>query len=266
MEEGLATMRTCCLRGGVGVTFAVLALSSCGTPAPSPTAAARLTPTPLPRPSAAAGPCASVQTTTAIDQVPAACAALWAPYGVTKVPPANLTDSTPAPPPVANATNGAVSDADAQSWALASNRGAVWYRWAEANDQPGILGRLGNVSLVPSAEIEALNAKGTVSQPDCAIFPTRVALFEISPDDKRFFSSLGQVIDVSASLVATYPGPCTISTTSSTGQTRPIASYSSTGTTFFAGSIQEDPLLGKVWFTVGASNCGVRGAPTAWCR
>ena len=77
-------------------------------------------------------------TTTAIDQVPAACAALWAPYGVTKVPPANLTDSTPPPPTVVNATNGAVSDATLRAWALASNRDCALVQWAETNDQISI--------------------------------------------------------------------------------------------------------------------------------
>jgi hypothetical protein len=41
-------------------------------------------------PSAAAGaPCASVTTTTRIEDVAVACQELWVPYGVTEVPPAN---------------------------------------------------------------------------------------------------------------------------------------------------------------------------------
>ncbi len=125
-----------CIRAWLGLAIAVMALSSCGSPAPPVTATARPTPTSLPRPSAAAGPCASVRTTTAIDQVPPACAALWAPYGVTKVPPANLTDATPAPPAVVNATNGAVSDADARAWAMAANRACRLVSVGGANDQP----------------------------------------------------------------------------------------------------------------------------------
>ena len=83
------------------------------------------------------GPCASVVTTTPIGDVPAACAALWAPYGVTKVPPYDILseEHVPAAPPVQNMTDGAVSDATAQLWANASNRGSGWYEWAEANDQ-----------------------------------------------------------------------------------------------------------------------------------
>lgn len=99
-------------RVGVGVFAALLAagLSSCGSPAPQPTAKRTPPPPRAARPSAAAGPCASVTTTTAIADVPAACAALWAPYGVTKVPPANLTDATPGPPAeVINASGGSLS-------------------------------------------------------------------------------------------------------------------------------------------------------------
>ncbi len=253
-------------RGGVVATLAIFAVASCGNPAPTATPTARKTPTAIARPSAAAGPCASVTTTTAIAEVPPACAALWAPYGVTKVPPANLTDSTPSAPPVVNGTNGAVSDADAQAWALAANRTAVWYRWAEANDQPSLLGRLGHPSLLPPAELQVLATNGTVAQPDCAIFPTKVALFAIDTEANRFFTSVGQIVSGGFALAAKYPGPCTITSVSASGQVQTIASFPQAGVTFFAGAIRDDALLGRVWFTVGAGNCAQRGAPTAWCR
>ncbi len=192
-----------CVRGAVSVTVAVLALSSCGTPTPSHRPAVSATPTALSRPSAAAGPCASVTTTTAIGQVPHACAALWAPYGVTKVPPANLTDATPPPPPVVNGTNGAVSDADAQAWALASNRDSLWYRWAEANEQASLLPRLGSMSLYPTVEIQALAAHETVAQPDCALFPTKVTVLSISAADLRFFVAKGLLRMLMSSLAVT---------------------------------------------------------------
>ncbi len=153
------------------------ALAPCWLPWPCRPAAiqrpppGRTTPTPLPRPSAAGGPCASVQTTRAIDRVPAACAALWAPYGVTKVPPANLTDSTPALPQVVNATNGAVSDPQLGSWIRGSNRASVSYRWAKANKQPALLPRLRSLALYPFVQPHALASNATMEQPDCAIYP-----------------------------------------------------------------------------------------------
>lgn len=181
------------------------------------------------------------------------------------MPPANLTDLTPTPPPVANQTNGAVSDADAASWALASNRGSVWYRWSEANDQPKLLARIGKISLLPTPELQILNTNGTVSQPDCAIFPMKVAAFDVGPDGILFFSSLGQDIRSGVVFVDRFPGPCSITATSASGQVQTIASYPTAGVTFFAGHLVDDALLGEVWFTDGAGNCEQRGAPSAWC-
>ncbi len=253
-------------RGGLAGTMAVLALSSCGSPAPVPTAATRPTSTPLPRPSAAAGACASVQTTTAIAQVPAACAALWAPYGVTKVPPANLTDSTPAPPLVVNETNGAVSDGQLKMWILASNRDSVWYRWAEANVQPSLLSRLGSMALFPAAEVQALAAHESVAQPDCAIFPLKVTVFAISETDRAFFRSHGQTAADPYVFVSAYPGSCTVLGTDATGHTVAIETFPSAGVTFFASHLVDDPVLGPLLFADGAGNCSESGAPPTWCR
>jgi hypothetical protein len=264
-EEGHGEVRRGSVRAGVVVTLVVAAVSSCGTPAPTHSASPSASSTVALRPSAAAGPCASVTTTTAIGQVPAECAAVWAPYGVTKVPPANLLDATPVPPPVTNGTNGAVSDTEAESWALASNRGSVWYRWSEANDQPTLLSRIGKISLLPPPELQILDTNGTVSQPDCAIFPIKVSAFEVGPDGIAFFSSLGQEIRSGVVFVGRFPGPCSITATTATGQVQTIASFATAGATFFAGHVVDDPLLGEIWFTDGAGNCSQRGAPPAWC-
>lgn len=247
-------------------TLAIVAVASCGNPAPSSTPTTRATPTAIARPSAAAGPCASVMVTTAIAQVPAACAALWAPYGVTKVPPANLTDSTPAPPPVVNGTNGAVSDAELKQWLAASNRDSVWYRWAEANTQSALLSRLGSPSLYPSAELQALAAQETIAQPDCALFPTKVKVLPVSSADRRFFASRGQSVTDSYVFVGEYPGRCTVTATTMSGQTKTIAYYPSDGITFFASHVVSDPLLGPLLFADGAGNCNEAGVPSSWCR
>ena len=245
-------------------TAAVIA--GCGGSSPSPrSTASSSAPSAAPRPSAAVGPCASVTTTTPIAQVPPACAALWAPYGVTKVPPANLTDATPVPPEVVNATNGAVSDADARAWALAANRGSVWYRWAEANIQPSLLGRLGLVSLDPPVEREALAQGVSIQQPDCAIFPIRFSLFPVGASELQFLTSLGEVPTGKFALVGSFPGSCVVTGVTTGGQTKTIATYSSAGTTFFIGTLTQDPALGVLWFVSGGANCLDRGAPTRWC-
>jgi hypothetical protein len=253
------------VRAGVVLTVTVVAVSSCGSPAPTYTASPKSSSTTASRPSAAAGPCASVTTTTAIGQVPAACAAAWAPYGVTKVPPANLTDSTPVPPSVVNGSHGAVTDSDAQSWALAENRGSIWYRWAEASIQASLLPHLGVLGFDPAAELQALAAGEAITQPDCSIFPTRIALFAIGPADMQFFASRGETVSSAFVFVATFPGPCAVRATSPDGHVRTIASYATSVVTFFAGQIRRDAVLGDIWYVDGAGNCGDHGAPIAWC-
>ncbi len=264
--EGQGIVRMFQFRGGVAATLAIFAVVSCGNPAPTATPTVRVTPTAIARPSAAAGPCASVTTTTDIARVPPACAALWAPYGVTKVPPANLTDSTPPAPPVVNATKGGVSDAEMKQWIAASNRDSVWYRWAEANDQASLMPRLGEVSLDPPAELQAMAANEPITQPDCALFPAKLSVFAISPSDRRFFSSQPHTTSDQYVFVGTYPGPCTVTALNTSGQTITIASYPSTGTTFFASHLAQDPLLGPLLFYDGAGNCNQSGAPSTWCR
>jgi hypothetical protein len=167
---------------------------------------------------------------------------------------------------VVNVTNGAVSDADARAWALASNRDSLWYRWAEANVQPSLLPHLGLLSLDPSAEIAALAAQEPITQPDCALFPIKATLFPVSSADSLFSRSLGETVTNGFAFVAAFPGPCTVTARTVDGRTVTIASYPTAGVTFFAGQIRLDPVLGKIWFADGAGNCGDRGATAAWCK
>src|ERR1700694_4527709 len=152
-------MRRLAIVAMLGMGWSVAACASSSTTPPSPCSSAA--------PSASVtvgGPCASVKTTTAIADVPPACAALWAPYQVTKVPPPDilLQDHVPLAPPVKNMTTGAVSDADAQLWANASNRDSGWYKWAEANDQQTFLRHLVGAAVAASAvEQQALAAGAT---------------------------------------------------------------------------------------------------------
>jgi hypothetical protein len=207
-----------------------------------------------------------VATTTPIEQVPAACAALWAPYGVTKVPPANLTDATPQPPPVVNATNGAVPDAQLTRWTLASSRSSVWYRWAEANDQAVLISHLGSTRLVPTAELQAMAAGEPISQPDCALFPTTVKVYPITPDEQRFFATQGETVTAPYAFVGSYPGNCVVTAVNPSGRKVTLATYPMASITFFASHPIDDALLGPILFTDGAGNCSDRGAPNNWCK
>jgi hypothetical protein len=262
--EGHAMVLTGGIR--VGTVAVAVMVASCAPATPSSTASPTPHATAAPRPSAATGPCASVMTTTPIGQVPAACAALWAPYGVTKVPPANLTDATPTTPQIVNATRGAVSDSQLSQWVVASNRDSLWYRWAEANDQSALLSHLGVVSLDPPAELKAMAANEPITQPDCALFPLKVEVFPITASDQRFFVGEGETVTSSYAFVGTYPGPCAVTATTISGKTVTLASYPSQSVTFFAGQVVNDALLGGLLFYDGAGNCMNRGAPTEWCQ
>jgi hypothetical protein len=242
------------------------ALAACGSsPATSSATTSAPSATHKPAPTTAPGPCAGVTTTTSIADVSPACAALWAPYGVTKVPPDDLLQGTPAPPPVVNETGGAVSDAQANAWALAANRGSRWFQWAEANVQPGLLSHLGTVGLVPEVEMQALAAGESVLQPGCSVFPTAVKLFPLVAADLPFFTTLGEKVQVGYVFVATYAPNCAVTALTPDGHTSVIESSASTSTVFSPGLSHDDLRLGSVWFTTGGANCGDRGAPAQWC-
>jgi hypothetical protein len=204
-------------------------------------------------------------TTTPIDQVPAACAALWAPYGVTKVPPSNLTDATPTPPPVVNGTGGAVTDAVAQAWAVAVNRTGMWLRWSEANDQYELTTYIESRQVVNAAIDQVMRHGTSVIDPDCDLFATEYRLFPLTAQGSAFFTSFGQITHDSYVLVEQYPGPCAILGKDPTGNTQTLVSTPNSIVSVSAGNVRHDPLLGDIWFADGAAFCSNRGAPTAWC-
>lgn len=246
-------------------TVALLLVASCGSTLPAVTTSATARPTTAPRPSAAAGPCASVTTTTPIEQVPPACAALWAPYGVTKVPPANLTDSTPQAPPVVNGTHGAVTDAASDAWAMAANRTGTWLRWSEVNDQYQLTTHIESTQVV-NATVDRLMRSGTsVIDPACDLFADKYSLFPMTAEGSRFFTSFGEVTHDEYVLVEHYPGPCAILGKSPSGSTQTVLATPNSIVSISAGTLRHDPLLGDLWFGDGAAFCSDRGAPTSWC-
>jgi hypothetical protein len=166
---------------------------------------------------------------------------------------------------VVNATNGGVSDAALRQWIVASSRDSMWYRWAEANDQSALMPKLGQVALDPAAELQAMAANESIRQPDCALFPTKVSVFSIGTTDRRFFASQPHVASGDLLLSGTYPGPCQVTAVNGSGQTITIASYPTTGITFFAGHLVDDPALGPLFYYDGAGNCSQAGVPVAWC-
>ncbi len=245
----------------------LVAVAGCGSP-PAPT----VTPARSASPSASASsasPCASVTTTTPIDDVPAACAALWFPYQVTEVPPPNILqlEHVPPAPPVVNMTDGAVSDATAQLWANASNRDSGWYKWAEANDQPEFLPHLVGSALINPQDESALSNGAAIDQPDCNLYPTSEVLFKVTPDGRAYFTRKHLPADDTYVFVVAYSnGPCIETIQYPGGRTTHVEVFSRSITAFSPGKLETDPVLGDLWFGDAGGNCqDPEGPPADWC-
>jgi hypothetical protein len=246
---------------GMGSSLAACGSSSTHTPpggSASPSVSASVS-----------GPCASLKTTTAIVDVPPACAALWAPYQVTKVPPSDVLqqEHVPLAPPVKNMTNGAVSDADAQLWANASNRDSGWYKWAEANDQPVLFLHLVGPAVIAANEQQALTAGASIDLPDCDLYPTRNALFPITAADNSYFAQKHLPTDNHFVFVVVYAGPCSETIRQPDGTTSTFQISDATHTVFVPGVLRSDPLLGDLWYSDAGGNChDPAGPPPEWCQ
>ena len=219
-------------------------------------------------PAVSPGPCATVKTTTSIDQVPTACAALWAPYDVTKVPPPDILqqEHVPPAPHVVNRTNGAVSDAEAQLWANAANWDSGWIKWAEANGQPGLLPRLTGPTVINRSEDAALAQGATINLPACDLFPTTYRLFSVDANGAAYFARKGLPTDDRYVFVADYSGPCSSVARYPDGHTNTINYGDQSATVFVPGVLRTDPVLGEIWFSDAGGNCqDLSGPPQAWC-
>ena len=250
---------------GFGVLSLLLSGCSGGTNVPKATSASH---SPGEASATAANPCAGVKTTTSIDDVSPACAALWAPYGVTKVPPPDMLaeEHVPQAPPITNRTGGAVSDEVAQLWANANNTGSGWFAWAEANGQPGLLLHLGGPNVLNPREEQALAAGATILQPGCNLYPLSDALYVVGPEGREFFARRSLPTDSPYVIVATFGGPCSATATYPDGHSESILELPATTTVFIAGELRHDSVLGAFWYTDAGGNCQDAAAPPPeWC-
>jgi hypothetical protein len=219
-------------------------------------------------PTAAGGPCASVRTTTPIDKVPEPCAEEWAPYQVTEVPPPDILsqEHVPPAPRVDNRTNGAVSQAEAQRWADASNRDSGWYKWAYEFGQAPLLLRLVGPALIPREDEAALGDGARIMVPACDLYPLSYALFPLDADGKAYFARKGVPTSAAFVFVVVYNGPCSVITTYPDGHSAERQDFSRPTTVFQPGRLQGDPLLGDLWFEDTGGGCNdPTGAPAQWC-
>jgi len=245
-----------------------LLMSACSGGGTTPTARASQSASASASPSTVATACASVHTTTPITKVPTACELLWEPTNDTLVPPVDILqqEHVPPAPPVKNMTNGAVSQADAQHWADASNWASGWGKWAEANDQPFLLTRLSGPALVPTADVQALEQGATISEPDCNLYPTSVALYTVGADGDAYFTRKGLPADDAYVIVEGFMGPCYPVATYADGHMQTLPGLATSGIAFEPGKLQHDPLLGDIWYADAGGNCtDPVGPPAEWC-
>ena len=260
-------------RGDVLERLAMLALTGSIVLATGCAPAARSPATAKPHatsfsPARAGGPCASVKTTTPITDVPQACAELWAPYQVTEVPPADILEQehVPLAPPVVNRTNGAVSDAEAQRWANASNRDSGWYKWAYAYTQPGLLLKLVGPALIPGVDEIALGNGAEILVPDCDLYPTSYQLFRIGEDGRTYFERKRLPTDDAYTFVVTFTGPCKVRTTYPDGHVTYRQAFAGPTVVFEPGALRSDRILGDLWFGDAGGGCDdPSGPPAEWC-
>jgi hypothetical protein len=131
--------------------------------------------------------------------------------------------------------------------------------------QVPILKALVTGSLIPGTELSALSKGAHINEPDCSSFGTKYAFFPIGSSGQQFYASLGQHTTSAFVLAETYPGPCRIQATYPDGHVEVLFSYSTAGTTVFAGSVRHDPVLGDIWYSEAAADCNTQHGPAAWC-
>ena len=163
-------------------------------------------------------------------------------------------------------TNGAVSQADAQHWADASNWSSGWDKWAQANSQPFLLSRLTGPALVSMAEVQALEQGATIDQPACNLYPSSNALFPVGADGAAYFTRKGLPADMSYVIVAVFTGPCYPVAAFPDGHHETMPGLATTMTGFEPGRLQHDSLLGDIWYADAGGNCNDPvGPPAEWC-
>lgn len=212
-----------------------------------------------------AGPCAAVRQTTDLSSVSAACQAAWRPYGVTKVPPADLLDATPLAPVVSNRTPGSVDDREAQQWANAANRDSAWVKWALANGQLSLLRALNAPVAIGGEDSKALAAGATILAADCNLYPQSVALWPVDSSTSKYFVDLHAPTSAKYVLVGTF-AKCSSTVVFPDGRTAPI-DQSAGGTILAPGMDRDVYPLGEIWFSDSVGSCESSPPPPArFCR
>ncbi len=194
---------------------------------------------------------------TPISSISGAQQAVWSAYEVATVPGVNALGTIPPAPPVINASYGAVPDDVAQQWANAYFRDAAWRRWALLNTQANFLSHLDG----PNEDAGTAQRGIVVRYPDCALYPTQMALLPVPPDLS------GKVIGGDNwAFLMTYTAPpttpCTVVNVYPDGHSDTNMQFTGTRVTIDKGWLHLDPLLGDLWITDVRQTCTFQCPPT----
>ena len=195
--------------------------------------------------------CVSVQVTTPIAKVPAACAAAWRYYRVAYVPGQDAMKRTPHFPDVI-APKG-VNSAIAARLAAAMWRTETFEAFALGTGQLYIVDGLGQNYLFQQVGVmEQALAKGDrVSTPLCHFFPTAIHIVPLAHD----FASYVHRPDGFLGVEFTFTGPCYATATNKAGQTSELFRFNGQRSTVFVGDIGKGDPLGPVLVLTTFGEC-----------
>ena len=217
-------------------------------------------------PAANAGPDLSLfpAVATPFDQAPAALQTAWGGLGaISIIPGKDVFNSMPAVPTLANQTDGAVPDSDAQAWAVSLYREGALSIFAEAHGDAALLGVVQS-EFATNVDVEnTLTQGGTVSDPPCDQYPTRLVLRPVSEADRTFFMNAQQGVGSAKYIfVATYSATGTCATTGTlNGRTSTLYSFDNSVAVFLPGDPRDLGPLGTMFYVEALGPCQKAGAP-----
>jgi hypothetical protein len=204
----------------LGLAATALVLAGCGSNAPSPSA----TPSATPQPTASALPVPDVQPD---DR--------W--------------------PDIANDSGGAFDDAQAQALGTAMMRTQVLAGWANEHVQLIPLAHMMAASFLLGDSGVALAEGDAVHTPDCDIYPTELSVRAPNTTLVLAFKQRNlPVRDGDLPVVISFDGPCTLTATTPSGETRTLETEPASRIVVLVHPV-DDPVVGRVAFLDVGTSC-----------
>ncbi len=226
-------------------------------------------------PASFARACGKIGEPVSVSSTPSSCQHLLAQYNLSVAPPYWILSAAPKPPVVINETGGKVSQVQAQTWADDLYRDQIWTQFAEKFAQRDFFQKIQIPQLWEAPFDNIFSAGGTVSVPDCYLFPTKLKLFPVNSQARAYFTSSVFALPTYArySFVGLFSPPkggsCSIEEVSPAGQLTQFSSLNKPVWAFMPGEVLTDPVLGELWFQDSAGSCAdpiaTTRPPASWC-